>query len=61
MRILRVSTTDSGVYKCQANSHPPQFITVNLYVDGKTYNFIISYTDMNPLHRRKIRKIPTEM
>ena len=35
IRILRLSISDSGVYKCQANSHPPQFITVNLHVDGK--------------------------
>ena len=37
IRIIRLSTSDSGLYKCQANSHPPQFITVNLFVDGKLF------------------------
>ena len=37
IRIIRLSTSDSGLYKCQANSHPPQFITVNLLVDGELF------------------------
>lgn len=32
LRLLRVQTFDSGAYKCQANSHPPQFITIHLSV-----------------------------
>jgi len=32
IKMLKVEPSDSGVYKCQANSHPPQFITVYLNV-----------------------------
>jgi hypothetical protein len=35
LKILRISVSDSGSYKCQANSHPPQFITTTLRVQGE--------------------------
>ena len=35
LRIQRIETADSGAYKCQANSHPPQFITTYLSIHGK--------------------------
>ena len=34
LRIQRVEPSDSGAYKCQANSHPPQFITTYLSIHG---------------------------
>lgn len=35
IKIMRLHLSDSGIYKCQANSHPPQFISVHLEVVGK--------------------------
>ena len=35
LKVLRINSEDAGLYKCQANSHPPQFITVKLKVVGK--------------------------
>ena len=34
LRIQRVDPSDSGTYKCQANSHPPQFIATYLSIHG---------------------------
>ena len=34
LRIQRVYPSDSGTYKCQANSHPPQFIATYLSIHG---------------------------
>ena len=39
LKILRVRPEDTGLYKCQANSHPPQFITIQLKVEGKRADF----------------------
>ena len=37
LRIQRVEPSDSGAYKCQANSHPPQFITTYLSIHGESF------------------------
>ena len=34
LRIQRVYLNDSGTYRCQANSHPPQFIATYLSIHG---------------------------
>ena len=41
LKILRITAGDAGVYRCQANSHPPKFITVRLDVVGKHNKYII--------------------
>jgi len=35
LRISRVGADDDGVYKCLANSHPPQFVARTLIVEGE--------------------------
>ena len=39
VKILRVEPFDSGTYKCQVNTHPPQYIATFLNIAGMT-NFI---------------------
>ena len=38
LKVSRISTEDEGIYKCQANSHPPQFINIRLKVVGKKFD-----------------------
>ena len=36
LRVVSVSQYDSGEYQCQANSHPPAFISTFLSVVGQS-------------------------